>query len=182
MLNGASPVLIFQVGILSQGISDLVAKIPVVSQIPTVIDQPPIPIYLSEQLTGLLIDSESKNIDIETDTEGKTDASEPDVAQKPIGSFITINITAKKNSLGLILLSALMDVVYSKAAAKTYAITYLSGPITIFRGKLKSFAIDQTANNDLASIKIELTKGEATPVKTETLAPVPAITEAVTLG
>lgn len=176
MLGGIDPVIIFQVGKLAPVLSDRISKIPLVSQIPTVLEQPPIPIYLSEKLTGIFVDSEDKNVDIETDTETLTNGEAPDVQQKGVGSTVTINLVAKKDSLGLSLLSALIDVLFEKVTSKEYAITYLHGPITVFRGVLHSYAVNQSASSELMTIKIELSKGTGKPTKPNDVPVVPGFT------
>ena len=165
MLNGIDPIIIFQFSKLAPKLGETIAKIPVISEIPTLIEMPPIPIYISQTATGLQIDSEDKNVDISTMTETKTDGSTPDVDQKGIGSVIAINMVAKKDSLGLALLSAMIDQIFEKVTSKEYAITYLHGPITIFRGVLHSYSVNQNAENELLTIKIELSKGEKQPTK-----------------
>lgn len=164
MLGGTDPVIIFQFSKLAGGsLSNALSNIPVVSQIPTLIEQPPIPIYLSEQLTGLYIVNEDKNVDIETDIETKSDGSEPDVDQKGIGSTVDINLEAIKDSIGITLLSALVDLAFDKVTSKEYAITYLHGATTIFRGRLTGFVSQQGANNNLLTVRITLTRGAPTP-------------------
>ena len=165
MLNGIDPIIIFQFGKLSSSLGSTLEKIPLVSEIPTIIEQPPIPLYLSETLTGIYIDSEDKNVDIATDVETKTNGTDPDVNQKGIQSTIAINLVARKDSLGLSLLSAMIDLIFDKVTSKEYAITYLHGPITVFRGVLHSYAVNQNSGNELLTIKIELSKGEKQPQK-----------------
>lgn len=181
MLNGLDPIIIFQFAKLAPSLSATIAKIPIISDIPTAVDMPPIPIYLSESLTGLYIDAESKNVDINTNTETKSDGSEPDVSQKGIGSTVSIDLIAKKDSLGLSLLSAMIDIIFDKVSSKEYAITYIHGPITIFRGVLQSYQVNQSAQNELLSIRIELSKGEKTPQKVASTLETPKITGTVPL-
>jgi hypothetical protein len=176
MLGGIDPVIIFQFSKLADtGFGDFISKIPVISQIPTVIAQPPIPIYLSETLTGIYIDSEDKNVDIETETESLSDGSTPEVNQKAIGSVVSINLVAKKNSLGLTLLSAMIDLLYEKVTSKEYAITYLHGATTVFRGVLHSYSVNQNASNELLTIKIELSRGQKQPQKAAGIPSVPGV-------
>lgn len=165
MLNGIDPIIIFQFSKLIPSASATIAKIPIISQIPTVVDAPPIPIYLSEKISGLIITSEAKNIDIETTVETKTDGSTADVNQKGINSVTSINIRAKKTSLGLNLLLAMADLILDKATSKEYSITYLHGSVTVFRGLLHSFSVDQDSNSELINLKIDLAKGAKTPQK-----------------
>lgn len=165
MLGGIDPIIIFQFAKLAPSFGETVSKIPVLSKVPTLIEMPPIPVYLSENITGLFIDTESKSVDLETDTETMTDGSAPEVTQKGIQSGIEVNIMARKDSLGLTLISALIDQVFDKATSKEYAITYLHGPVTIFRGLLHSYAVEQSAENELLRIRINLSKGSKTPAK-----------------
>lgn len=177
MLNGLDPIIIFQFKKALPSVSDSLARIPLVSQIPTLIEAPPIPVYLSEELTGLFIDSESKNLDSDTTTETKTDGSAPDINQKGINSVVKIDIVANKGSLGLTLLSALSDLLYEKMTSKEYSVTYLNGAVTVFNGLIHSFSIQQSANNDLYNISIEISRGankSPTPVES-----VPTVTPSV---
>jgi len=164
MLGGIDPIIIFQFSKLKKTKwADFLSKIPIISEIPTLLEQPPIPIYLSEKITGLYIESEDKNVDIETDTDTLTDGETPEVNQKGINSSVTINLVALKNSIGLSILSSSIDLIYEKVTSKEYAITYLNGPTTIFRGRLSGFSVNQNANNDLMNIRIELTRGFKQP-------------------
>lgn len=178
MLGGLEPIVIFQFSKLSGGkLSETIAKIPLISEGSTLISQPPIPLYLSAELTGLEIESEDKNVDIETDVETLSDGEEPNVNQKGISSVISINLLAKKDSIYLSVLSAMINQIFDKVTSKEYAISYLNGPITVFRGVLHSFQVNQTSQNDLMSIKIEISKGQKQPekkVKGPTLEPVKA--------
>ena len=65
----------------------------------------------------------------------------------------------------MILLSSLMDTLMDKVTSKEYAITYLHGATTIFFGLLHTFSVEQTSQNELLSIKIELSKGSKQPVQ-----------------
>lgn len=158
MLNGIDPILIFQFSKLSPESEASVAKIPIVSSIVNAIGLPPIPIYLSEKITGLYIDSEDKNIDIETSTETNALGTPPSINQKAINSTVKINMIASRDSIGLALLSALCDLVLPKVTSKEYTITYLHGAVTVFAGLLHSFAITQNSNDDRYNITLELTK------------------------
>lgn len=168
MLGGRDPVIIFQFSKLASIAGSTIAKIPLIAKIPTVIDQPPIPIYLSEEFTGLYIDSEDKNVDIETDTETASDGSSADVQQKGIATVIKVSMVAKKDSTAMMLLSAMIDLVFDKVTSKEYAITYLHGSTTVFRGVLHSYSINQTADNDLMRIEMQISKGTKKPTKPDT--------------
>lgn len=164
MLQGIDPVIIFQFKKLSTtSFGELLTKIPVVAEAKTFIEQPPIPIYLSEQLTGLFIDTEDKNVDIDTDVETLTNGEAPAVSQKGINSSVSINLKAHKDSVGMTLLSAMIDLLFDKVTSQEYAITYLHGATTIFRGVLHNYSVSQNSDESLMRIKIELSKGQKTP-------------------
>lgn len=175
MLNGIDPIIIFEFNKRIPLSPDTISNIPFVSSDATSIPFPPIPIYLSENLTGLFIQSEDKSIDVETSTETKTDGSSPAISQKGVASVVSINLIGKKDSIGLSLLSALMDQAYEKVSAQEYTITYLHGAVTIFRGLLHHYSANQNADNDLLSIKIDISKGEKQPEAKFEIAPVPKI-------
>lgn len=175
MLNGIDPIIIFQFSKLAPTLGKQLEKIPVISKIPTLIDQPPIPIYLSQAKSGIQIDSEDKNVDIETNVETLSDASPPDVTQKGISSIVRVTLTSKKNSVGMTLLSALIDTLFEKVSAKEYSITYLHGATTIFRGVLHSYAVNQNSNDDKLSVTIEISKGTNAPQKPAGTAAVPGV-------
>lgn len=183
MLGGIDPIIIFhRYKKVDDPTATATSTIAVVSKKDVYITLPSIPIYLSEQFTGMFIDSESKNIDIETETQTFTDGSTAEVNQKGIASGVSIQITAKKDSLGMILLGALMDTLMDKVTSKEYAITYLHGATTIFYGLLHTFSVEQTSQNELLSIKIELSKGSKQPVKPVVISPVPGLIGALPGG
>lgn len=175
MLGGIDPVIIFQFSVLKPSIGDAIAKIPVISKIPSVIDQPPIPIYLSEQFFNIVIDGESKTVDIETDTETLTSGAAPDVNQKGIQSSVEINIEGKKDSVALTLLSALIDVAFDKCTSKEYAISYLHGATTVFRAVLHSYSVETVPGTDKLAVKISLSRGQK-PTKPNEVPVVPGFT------
>jgi hypothetical protein len=173
MLGGLDPVIIFQFSALAPSLADALSKIPVIAKIPTLIDQPPIPIYLSETVFNIVIDGESKSVDIETTTETMSDGSSPDVNQKGIQSSVEINIEGKKDSVALTLLSALVDIAFDKVTSKEYAITYLHGATTVFRAVLHTYSVETVPGTDKLSVKIGLSRGQKNPSKPSPIVSVP---------
>ncbi len=178
MLNGIDPVIIIQLSVLEPSFEtkQLIDNvIPLVSSTRTFFEQPPIPIYLSEKLTGLFIDDEEKDVSIDTDVQTTTQGTDPNVQQKGLFSTVTVNLKAKKDSPGLILLSALVDLIFKKATSKEYKISYLHGATTIFGALLHDYSASQNANDDLLRIKIQLSSGNAPtpPANVPTLFPTP---------
>lgn len=176
MLGGLDPVIIFQFGKLNSSLGGTIAKIPVISQIPTVIDQPPIPVYLSERLFNIVIIGTAKNVDIETDTETLTNGQPPDVNQKGIQSGVEVSIEGKKDSVALTLLSSLIDLVFDKVTSKEYAISFMYGATTVFRGVLHTYSAETVEGTDKLAIKIGLSRGTKNPTKPNEVPVVPGFT------
>lgn len=168
MLGGIDPIIIFhfyKLDTLSDALND--TTIPLVSKAKTFLTLPAIPIYLSEELTGLYIQAEDRDITVSTSTESLTVGEDNEVTQKAASSMINIEMIASKNSIGLTLLSALCDIVLPKVTSKEYAITYLHGSTTVFLGLFEGLTVTQNRNNDLVDIKLKLSRANAKskPVK-----------------
>jgi hypothetical protein len=165
MLNGLDPILIFQFKKLLPGLFDLGTtkpSIPVVaSESTSSFPLPLIPIYLSEKLTGLYIDTETKSIEIDSQAETLSSGDAENINQRGISSTVKIDMIASRDSIGISLLSALTDLIFPKVTSKEYSITYLHGAVTVFNGYLHSFSIDQNSSNDLYKVSLELIKPSA---------------------
>ncbi len=160
MLNGIDPIIIFSFFKLKPETTVDTSKFIDFGAEADKFSLPPIPIYLSEKLTGIYIDTEEKNIDIETTSETPRDSSkETFFSQKGIGSTIAVNMIASSDSVGLTLLLAMTDLIFSKVTSKEYSVTYLHGAVTLFNGLLHAFSITQDSNTTLYHIKLELSKG-----------------------
>lgn len=182
MLNGIDPIILFNFSkLLSASATESLTKIPVVSDIISKVGLPPIPIYLSESITGLYIESEDKNIDIQTDPQTTSDGGEPVVNQKGLNNTIKINLLANKDSIGLTLLSAMMDLIFEKVTSKEYSITYLHGPITVFNGLLHGFSIQQNSADTLMNISLELYRSTVKTIEKAPVTVVSKVTGAVPL-
>lgn len=162
MLGGIDPIIIFHLYKAADVDALADTEIPLVSKAKTFITMPAIPIYLSETLTGLYIQAEDRDITIQTSTESPAESStDNEVNQKAAGSMINIEMVARKDSIGLTLLSAMCDIVLPKVTTKEYAITYLHGATTVFLGLLEGFTVTQNKDNDLVNVKIKLSKANA---------------------
>ena len=163
MLGGLSPVIIFQLKEVVQDEGFLDFDIPVVSDVENFIESQPIPVYLDPDLTGIFIDTEDKNVDIETNFTTKNSGGEHEVDQRGINSSVSINMIANRDSIGLILLSSLIDKVFNKVTSNEYAVSYLNGATTIFRGKIDSCQVKQNASDNKLSIQLIISIGEKAP-------------------
>lgn len=182
MLGGLDPVVIFQFQALAPVLGPVVAKIPIVSQDPSLIAMPPIPVYLSEKIFNIAIGGTAKTVDIETDTETKTDGSAPDVNQKAIQSSVEVQIEGKSDSVALTLLSAMIDQVYDKVTSKEYSISFMYGATTIFNAVLHSYSAETVEGTDKLQIKIKLSKGSKNPTKPNPVGTVPGSTGSIPVG
>ena len=157
MLNAIEPIIIFQLYKKTASDSKL-ANIPIAGKYlknTTAI----IPIYLSDSLTGLFIDSESKNIDIDTQMTSLVSGDSAAVNQSALGSTITVNFKARSDSIGLTLLLAIADQLLDKVRSDEYDLTYMHGTTTLFGGLIHGISVDVGGNDDLLKIKLELSKG-----------------------
>lgn len=188
MLGGLDPIIIFEfykkIDLTPPGID---GKIPVAGQKTLqFIPLPPVPIYLSESLTGLFIDKEDKNIDIGTDTETffnpPNSGPATDILQKGIASGVKITLQCKKDSIAMMIMSSVIDLIYERVTSKEYAITYLHGATTIFRGVMHSFSVSQSATNDLMEVNIELSRGTKQPTASNPVPSVPGSSGIIPVG
>lgn len=160
MLGGKTPVIIFQFSkLVGTGFGDAIKNNRLLSKVPTFVEQPPIPIYLDERLTGLFVDTEDKNIDINTEVTTLSSGEDPEVDQNAIGSTVSVNLKARKDSIAMVTLSSMIDLAFNKVTSKEYAISYMNGVVTVFRAQLVAFNFSQLADTDLISIRLELTRG-----------------------
>lgn len=184
MLGGLDPIIIFEfykkIDLTPPGAD---GKIPVAAQKTLqFVPLPPIPIYLSESLTGLFIAKESKSIDIGTDTETFINGETPDTLQKGIQSGVKVTLNCKKDSIAMMILSSVIDLIFDKVTSKEYAITYLHGPTTIFRAVMHNFSVDTSADNDLMEVNFELSRGFKQPTPTSPVPTVPGSSGSIPVG
>jgi hypothetical protein len=78
---------------------------------------------------------------------------------------------ANKDSIGLTLLSAVLDLIVPKVTSKEYSITYLHGAVTVFGGLLQSFNVTQNSENDLFNISLKLSKPGTPQTQAKTTTP-----------
>lgn len=131
----------------------------------------PIPIYLSEDKTGLAVESEDDSLHISTDyipvLNGKTDENGQaiKVQQKGETQQVTINLVGVKNSIGLSLILPLLKMILSYVFAKQeYKIAYFHGNVLIFNARLASYRMTPSANDTKVALSITL---EVLPEKAE---------------
>ncbi len=158
MLNGLDPLIILEFSKNTTDSGTGAVGVPVAKSFISKITLPAIPVYLNEQLTGIYIDTEEKNIDINTDVETSVDAKGTIVNQRAIANVVKITMIAHKSSIGMTLLSAFTDKIFPLVTSKEYTISYIHGPIVVLSGLLHSFSLTQNSSDELYHITMELIK------------------------
>lgn len=161
MIDGIDPLLIFNFyKKITPAQQASLKNVNIVSQLINKLSLPPIPIYLSETITGIYVDSEDKNIDIETTIDTLASGASPNLNQKGLNSTVKINLLANKDAIGIILLNAMADLILPLVTSKEYDVTYVNGATTIFGGLLHSYSVSQNSNTSLMNITLEIIKGK----------------------
>lgn len=185
MLNGIAPLIIFSFKKLLNFEIDLsTGSQPVVAGQDTyTIPLVPIPVYLDEKLTGIIVTSQNKNIDIRTEAETLSDGDTPKANQKGLNSSITVTMVSSSESIGLNVLLALIDQIFEKVTSQEYSISYINKAVTVFNGLLDSFSVqeDESSNKITMTMVISKVTGSST---VEKVAPtvLPKLGNAAVLG
>ncbi len=158
MLNGIYPILIFNFKKLVPQLAKLTSGVPLLAEISDSVPLTPIPLYLKEELTGLYITHQSKNVDIDTTAQTLPDGTTPKVKQAGINTTITINLVGRQDAIPLQLLIAMIDLIFQKVSSQEYSISYLNGPITVFNGLLEGFSVQEGENNDLFNVQLQISR------------------------
>lgn len=159
----------------------------------------PIPIYLSERgvnrrlagsdptvaritaNSGIIVESESRSIDVQTKVESTTDrdattgdVKAPEVTQRPIDTLLTINMVASRDSVLLTALVAIMELLVKKLESREYSIHYINKSTVVFGALLHRFSHTINPNEDKVQIELVLsTASKDSPTPKTTTPPVP---------
>ncbi len=162
MLSGIDPILIFNLFKVLTPADEAKFKGLSVAGIVSKFALPPIPLYLSEKLTGIFVDTEEKSIEVATSSDGLSGGG-LDLQQKAISTSVKINMIATEGtSLGLGILSAMADIIVPKLTTNEYSIIYIHRSTIILNGRLHHFSIEQDSGSTLSKITLELINGPLT--------------------
>ena len=153
MLQGIDPVIVINLKTKiakETGFSALVKN-----TVDSFLDLNVIPIYLSEKITGLIIDSEDKSIVSAIETT-ETETGQDIIKSRSVTSNLSLSIVGEETSLGIILMSSIMDVLYRKLHSLDYSIHYINKGISIFNAKLSSFNVSRDTGTTKFRISVEL--------------------------
>lgn len=164
MLNGVDPLLIFH--FYNKGALDFLSDIPFAKTITNLVGVP-IPIYLSERLTGIYVDTETRGIDVTTKVDPTTEkdpltleVETPTVTQTAIDSTVQISMFATRDSILLTALIAMAEMILSRLITQEYGISYINGSTVIFNGLLHRFQTTINRNDDLVRIDFTLSNAK----------------------
>ncbi len=164
MLNGVDPIIIFH--FYNKGAIDFLADIPFASAITDLVGIP-IPIYLSERLTGIYVDTETRGIDVQTKVDPVTEKDPltlevlpPQVTQTGLDSTVSISMFASRDSILLTAIIAMMEMILSRLVTQEYGISYINGSTVIFNGLLHRFQTTINRNDDLVRIDCTLSNAK----------------------
>jgi len=166
MLNGIAPILIFTFPENPAALSPIfnaLSGIPLIGDLVSAVGVP-IPLYLDEQLTGLYVESQAKNLDIETTIEARYDDKKPLVYQRGLNSSVSVNLLASKDSILLPALLALSDLVVAKLVSQKYTVSYVNGSTLILGGLLQGLNTSQSSDDDLIRITLQIQKQDSKPL------------------
>lgn len=186
MLNGADPLLIFH--FYNKGVTDFLADLPFGDTISDLVGVP-IPIYLSERLTGIYVDTETRGIDVVTKVDAITEKDPltletlpPEVTQTALDATVSVSMFANRNSVVLTAITALAETILSKLVTQEYGISYINGATVIFNGYLHRFQTSINRNDDLVRIDLTLSNAKkASPTPKAGPVPIPVVTGALPL-
>lgn len=178
-LNGFYPLIIFRFTLAPQSDTfNAISGIPVIGEFIAQNIGIPVPIYLDERQSGIVLVSEEKSIDVETTAQAKKTGDKPKTDQRGLNSTVTINMTAISGSVYLTALSALCDLVFQKVISKEYTISYVNGSTAIFDGLLESFT--SSVNSDTTKIDLALKISRANQNTTRQAPQIPPLEKTTT--
>lgn len=160
MLNGVAPILIFSFEPNIAALNPLFNAIEGIPKIGKTLAGIgiPIPIYLDERLTGLYVDTEAKNLDLDTEIKPRYDEKQPYVYQRLQNSSISVNLLATRDSVMLPVLLALSDMIIPKLVSGKYSLSYLNGSTVILGGLLQGLNTSEGADDNLIRITLQIQK------------------------
>ena len=138
---------------------------------------PFIPVYLSEKLTGLYVDTERRRLAISTDNvvavktdkiTQKKEYGKLEVQQKGETQAVEVSLLGNRDSIGLNLLLPLLQTIYDKViAVEDYRIAYFHKNVLIFNARLSTLDIHESSENTLVGIDIGLEVSQLQEKETE---------------
>lgn len=166
MLGGIDPILVFTFASINANATanSAISAVPLIGDAILENLGVPIPLYLSEKLTGISVDTESIDITVDSNVQLNKVNNEAIVDQKGLNSILTVNMISTKSSLVLAALVAFTDVIFSRLVSKSAKISYIHGSTIVLNALLHSFTMRQREGSDLVDVVLQLEKSNITPV------------------
>lgn len=153
MLGGTAPVMVFNFATIST--QDLLKKVGIAIGADSFfnIEIPlfSIPVYLDEQLTGILLDEHERSINIEYETDGVNNY------EREISSDVKITLKARKDNIAFQAFLALFEQILKRVDPKLYKIYFYYDDVFMTNAGLKDFAVSTMQNTDTRVVTFTLT-------------------------
>lgn len=137
MLGGTAPVLVFNFG----SVDILGFDVPLWS----------IPVYLDENLTGILVDEHERSINIEFETDGENNY------ERAISSDVRITLISQKDNIALKGFLALFEQVLKRVNTKAYKLYFYYDDVFMTDASLKDFNSSIRQGTDTRVVTFTLT-------------------------
>lgn len=157
MLGGDVPLIIFH--FYTPNALAFASKLPIVSAETVDTVGFPVPIYLSEGVTGIFVDTESKSLDVETSVQARADGKKPIVDQRIANSALNVRLFARSDSTLINVLRSISGMALALVAAKGCKVSYFNGPVVIIKGLLEGLV--ESTNKDNNEIEFDLKISDA---------------------
>ena len=144
MLNGLSPVLIYQYKLIDTSFSIFGYEVPSIGI--------PIPIYLDEKITGIMGEGASSKINIETATINNQTYT------RQVSNDVSLKLRCRNNNLIGQTLIAIFGEAFKHTSADKYSISLFYDSTFIIDAYLKDFYSRPIDNTDMREIGITLSK------------------------
>lgn len=177
ILSSVAPILIFSIPFDADSLDPVynaLSGLPITQGLASAVGIP-IPIYLDEQLTGIYVNSENKNVDIATEGLDKQNSTKPTMKQTSVSNTVSVNMVGKKDSIFLAALLALVDLAYPALAKAKYRVSYLNGSTVVLGGLIQGISAQSREDNDLVDISLVIHKADSLGQDVPTTPSVPAL-------
>lgn len=153
MLGGTAPVMVFNFATIST--QDLLKKIGIGLGLDSFFnfDIPlfSIPVYLDEELTGIIADETERSINVEYETDGLNNY------EREISSDVKITLKAQKDNIAFQAFLAMFETVLKKLDPKLYKIYFYYDDVFMTDAGLKDFSSSTMQNRDTKMVTFTLT-------------------------
>ena len=153
MLGGKAPVIVFNFASITSKtvLEKLGIKIGEDSLFNFDIPFFSIPIYLDEELTGILVDDHDRTINLEYETDGVNNY------EREISSDVGITVIARKDNVAMNAFLALFEKILKYVNEKSYKIYFYYDDVFLTNAGLKDFNVSTRQNTDTRVVHFTLT-------------------------